>query len=492
MLPQSGGWPPEIDITELTGDVPWRVVMSLHWGPLGPGEYPWDIGQTANTEYWGPDYTQDFHTFALEWWPGLLTWYIDDTVRFSVTRAQVPDETLYLILNTAVGGDWPGWPDGSTVLPQYHLIDYVRVSVPADPGFGVHELTDPSTAGAEADGTIGPTEYVALADGINDGFGDVLGENSTLHIDTSGDGRLNIGLDSHTLLSASGTGGVVIYIDSTTGGVVTTAGLNGAGGLSRRLTAGVGLGGDRAVLYFAPGFRADRAICLGPDLAMVYLIFGSTLVQLNGAELGAATDLSGGNDIAYHVDDGTHGGRMREFQVPLSYLGLSPLDEFLLVATLLDGDSAYRSNEFVGVAPGNWWDDLNPGTSNVVLKHGDFIRFRAAPAYGDLNVDGDVNVDDFTQFRVCYTGSGGGPAGPLCEAGDFDGDGDVDCNDYQGFRAAFFDSSGYWPAMSVSEFVAALLDPASGEGDLCIADMDASGHADGEDIQAYVQALLDG
>ncbi len=146
MLAQSGGWPPEIDIMELTGEVPWRVVMSMHWGPVPPGQYPWDIGQTANTQHWGPDYTQDFHTFALEWWPGLVLWYVDDAVRFSVTRSQVPAEPMYLILNTAVGGDWPGWPDGSTIFPQYHEIDYVRVSVPADPGFGSHDFTDPTAA----------------------------------------------------------------------------------------------------------------------------------------------------------------------------------------------------------------------------------------------------------------------------------------------------------------------------------------------------------
>ncbi len=111
---------------------------------------------------------------------------------------------------------------------------------------------------------------------------------------------------------------------------------------------------------------------------------------------------------------------------------------------------------------------------------------------GDFDDDGDVDEDDFSQFRVCYTGPDGGPVGPSCEAGDFDGDNDVDCDDYQAFRAAFFDSSGYGPTMDISEFVAALLDPASDEGDLCIADMNVSGRADGNDIQAFVQALLGG
>ncbi len=74
-------------------------------------------------------------------------------------------------------------------------------------------------------------------------------------------------------------------------------------------------------------------------------------------------------------------------------------------------------------------------------------------------------------------------------AGGFNG---VDCDDYQPFRTAFFNSSGYWPTMDISEFFAALLDPASDEGDPCIADLDVGGYADGNDIQAFVQALLGG
>ena len=38
------------------------------------------------------------------------------------------DAEWYLILNTAVGGGWPGLPSSATVFPAYHRIDYVRVS----------------------------------------------------------------------------------------------------------------------------------------------------------------------------------------------------------------------------------------------------------------------------------------------------------------------------------------------------------------------------
>ncbi len=39
----------------------------------------------------------------------------------------MPQKPFFLILNTAVGGDWPGNPDETTVFPQYHEIDYVAV-----------------------------------------------------------------------------------------------------------------------------------------------------------------------------------------------------------------------------------------------------------------------------------------------------------------------------------------------------------------------------
>ncbi len=125
LLPASRTWPPEIDILELLGHEPNTIHMSTHWGPLPPGVSPWDVGQTATGHFSGSDFTKDFHVFSLEWYPDSLRWLIDDTVRFSSTRG-IPHEPMYLIMNTAIGGFWPGSPDESTVLPQYHDIDYVR------------------------------------------------------------------------------------------------------------------------------------------------------------------------------------------------------------------------------------------------------------------------------------------------------------------------------------------------------------------------------
>ena len=53
---------------------------------------------------------------------------------------------------------------------------------------------------------------------------------------------------------------------------------------------------------------------------------------------------------------------------------------------------------------------------------------------GDFDADGDVDLEDSDQFDLCFTGPGGGPAAPGCEAGDFDADTDVDCDDWNQFR----------------------------------------------------------
>ncbi|MDX2119337.1 MAG: family 16 glycosylhydrolase [Planctomycetota bacterium] len=118
MLPASGGWPPEIDIMELLGHEPNKVYMSNHWGV-----YPNNSHQT--TPYTGPDFSAAYHTFAVEWDPGRLLFYVDDVLRATHVNS-VPAEPFYIILNTAVGGDWPGYPNGTTVFPQFYRVDYVR------------------------------------------------------------------------------------------------------------------------------------------------------------------------------------------------------------------------------------------------------------------------------------------------------------------------------------------------------------------------------
>ncbi len=126
MLPDDGSWPPEIDIMESVGHQPTFMVMSLHTGT-------WPELETQNQEILGPDLSADFHTFGLEWEPGRMSWLVDGEEKFRVTN-DVPAKPFYLILNTAIGGMMGGDPDETTVFPQYHYIDYVRVYGKEVPG----------------------------------------------------------------------------------------------------------------------------------------------------------------------------------------------------------------------------------------------------------------------------------------------------------------------------------------------------------------------
>ncbi|MBU1044483.1 MAG: family 16 glycosylhydrolase [Candidatus Omnitrophica bacterium] len=126
MLPATGLWPPEIDIMEVLGHQPNVVHMTAHWGV-------WPDREKKGEMFMGSDFSQDFHEYAMEWDKDSIKWFVDGKQHLEVDE-YVPHEPFYIILNTAVGGDWPGSPNSKTQFPQEHKIDYVRVYVPEIPG----------------------------------------------------------------------------------------------------------------------------------------------------------------------------------------------------------------------------------------------------------------------------------------------------------------------------------------------------------------------
>ncbi|MHB8838216.1 MAG: glycoside hydrolase family 16 protein [Gemmatimonadaceae bacterium] len=114
-------WYSEIDIMEFLGHEPTVLYGTLHYTTF-KGERK----STSGTWRGDVDYSADFHLYALEWESDSIRWYIDGHL-IHATATGVPHAPHYLILNTAVGGSWPGNPDATTVFPQYHDIDYVRV-----------------------------------------------------------------------------------------------------------------------------------------------------------------------------------------------------------------------------------------------------------------------------------------------------------------------------------------------------------------------------
>ena len=131
-------WPNcgEIDIMENIGKEPSIVHGTFH----GPGYSGGNGLSAAYTLPNGQKFSDDFHTFAVEWEPNVTRFYVDGLLYKTRTPADLPagtswvfDHPFFIILNVAVGGGWPGNPDATTVFPQQMLVDYVRVYQRATP-----------------------------------------------------------------------------------------------------------------------------------------------------------------------------------------------------------------------------------------------------------------------------------------------------------------------------------------------------------------------
>lgn len=142
MLPEEdkyGSWAAsgEIDIMESWGSKPHTVAGTIHYGEGWP-----------NNKYTGKEFElpenrgiDKWHTYALEWEPGELRWYVDGELyqtqnkwyskgKDNAANFSYPapfDQEFYLVMNLAVGGWFDGDPDETTKFPSQMEVDYVRV-----------------------------------------------------------------------------------------------------------------------------------------------------------------------------------------------------------------------------------------------------------------------------------------------------------------------------------------------------------------------------
>jgi len=144
--PQGG----EIDIMENRGSQPNLVSSAYHWqtnpGPCcGDHQFVYDEYTAGATNFHA-----GFHTYAVEWDETTLKFFVDDNLYHTVTESAnrpIFETQKNIILNVAVGGNFGGDPNGSTVFPQTMLVDYVRYWQPS--------TTGPIPGDIDGDGFVG-------------------------------------------------------------------------------------------------------------------------------------------------------------------------------------------------------------------------------------------------------------------------------------------------------------------------------------------------
>ncbi|MBS0000433.1 MAG: family 16 glycosylhydrolase [Cyclobacteriaceae bacterium] len=126
------GWPRcgEIDIMELVGHLPGVSHGTAHFDVGG-----WQSKGSSYSLSAGQTFTDEFHVFSILWEKDNIKWYVDYQKFFELSGETVGgtypfNNPFFFILNIAVGGNWPGNPDGTTVFPQVMEIDYIRVFQP--------------------------------------------------------------------------------------------------------------------------------------------------------------------------------------------------------------------------------------------------------------------------------------------------------------------------------------------------------------------------
>jgi beta-glucanase (GH16 family) len=413
----SVGWPTcgEVDVMENIGREPSTIHGTMH----GPG-YSGGSGIGAAYSLPGGQRFRDaYHVFAVDWTPTAIRWYVDDQLYETRTRADLPpgrswvfDHSFFVLLNLAVGGDWPGNPDGSTVFPQTYLVDYVRIYADVPSTWSDTDIGNPGRVGGAAFDSASGTWTVA------GGGSDIWGTSDQFNFASQaygGDGSLVARVTSLQDTDPWAKAGVMFRdssgVDAAFASVFVTP-ANGvifewrnAAGVSAQSAHGPGLGAPvwvqvtRSANVFTASYSVDdsnwtqvgssQTIVLNPTTLAGLAVTAHNNTRLNTATfdnvaLIAPIDLSGGYNQAGLAGDGT----------PFSGGGL-------------DGNGNAYSANLLGpsVASGGVTFNLGAtGGNNVVQAQGQTVALPAGPFSALTFLGTGVNgIQSNQTFTVRYT-----------------------------------------------------------------------------------------
>ncbi len=118
MLSTNGKWPPELDIVEVVGSSPTIAHQTMHT------KAGTNSGKGTNL---GVDLANGFHTYGMDWTASTITFYVDGKKTHTVATPADMHTSMYMMVNLAVGGNWPGSPDATTDWSRTNLkVDYIR------------------------------------------------------------------------------------------------------------------------------------------------------------------------------------------------------------------------------------------------------------------------------------------------------------------------------------------------------------------------------
>lgn len=110
---------PEIDIYELLGSTPYEFNGVMHYVDNGKKE------RDFFTHRFSKKSIPEAYTIKFEWTPDKLIWYLNGQMIYAITN-NVPNEPMFMVMNLAVGGTWPGSPDESTKFPSTFNVEFLE------------------------------------------------------------------------------------------------------------------------------------------------------------------------------------------------------------------------------------------------------------------------------------------------------------------------------------------------------------------------------